>query len=46
MVFTCGNHGLKVSNQHSQIMRMKCGYHSGKSPVFEWEKTAIKNIHF
>jgi hypothetical protein len=43
VVFTCGNHGLKVSNQHSQIMRMKCGYHSGKAPVFEWENCDKKN---
>lgn len=43
VVFTCGNHGLKVSNQYSQIMRMKCGYHSGKSPVFEWENCDKKH---
>lgn len=43
LVLACGNNGLKVSNQYSQIMRMKCGYHSGKSPVYEWENPDKKH---
>ena len=43
LVLACGNNGLKVSNQYSQIMRMGCGYHSGNSPLYEWENCDKNN---
>ena len=35
--FTPSNKGQKVSNQFTQEQRMDCGYHSGNSPMFEWQ---------
>ena len=35
--FAPSNKGQKVSNQFTQEQRMSCGYHSGNSPMFEWQ---------
>ena len=43
IIFTCGTHGQKVSNQYTQKVRIKCGYHSGSSPLREWENCDKKS---
>jgi 16S rRNA G966 N2-methylase RsmD len=37
------NRGKTVSDQFTQIIRMGCGYHSSKSPIYEWENSDKKN---
>ncbi len=35
--FAPTNKGQKVSNHQTQLIRMSCGYHSGNSPLYEWQ---------
>jgi hypothetical protein len=43
LLFLGNNRGKTISDQYTQIVRMNCGYHSSKSPIYEWQNPDKKN---
>ena len=41
--FQSSSHGLKVSDQHTHIERMKCAHFEHKSPMREWTRDGCKS---